>query len=103
MPPALVYDCRLELASGSPIPLSAGTLKFTSGVTRHGSGSTAASVPGDTVTVDGESGATPAVLPISLTSAVAAAEAARDEALAFMFPVNITLDLSSPGDALLDF
>jgi len=105
MQPSLVYDARLELPGGVRVPLFVGRMSFTAGVTRTTADTSAAGagLTGDTVTVDGEASSLPGTVPVSLTAAIAAAQAAAAQAEAIMTPVTLTLDLSTPGDALLDF
>jgi hypothetical protein len=76
MPERLVHDCRLELAGGAVIPLFAGRLVFSPGVTRTGSVSVedVSRALTDTVSVDGEAGHAPAPLPLSLSAVLANAQ-----------------------------
>jgi hypothetical protein len=83
MPARLVYDCRLELTSGAIVPLFAGWLLFSQGVTRTASQSGAGGGPAltDTVAVEGEA-ETLAALPLSLTAVLANAQSAQSAAQA---------------------
>jgi hypothetical protein len=78
MPAYLVYDCRLELPDGAIVPLFSGRMGFSQGVTRSALDAAASGLSpmGDTVFVDGEISASPTVVPVSMTSAVSAAQAA---------------------------
>ena len=74
----LVYDCRLEFSGGASIVIFGGRLCFSPGVTRLPSDLSGTGVAGlgDTVGVEGERGASPVPLPLSLTAAIAAAQGA---------------------------
>ena len=90
-------DCRLELPGGESVLLFAGRLRFSPGVTRAPSDPTAQTGVaglGDTVVVLGEVSNAPVPLPLSLSAAVATVQA-------LMFPTNLALDYSTPGEALL--
>jgi hypothetical protein len=81
----MAYDCRLELPGGECLPLFAGRIVWTPGVTRatgDASAQTGVSGLGDTVTVDGESSADPVPLSLSLAAAIAAAQSAQTAASA---------------------
>ncbi len=84
LPLNLVYDCRLELSDGAIIPLFAGRLIFSPGVTRTGSESDAlvTGALADTVTIDGEPAAAPTPLPLSLSAALINAQNAATTAQA---------------------
>jgi hypothetical protein len=74
----LVYDCRLELPGGGCVPLFSGQIRWMRGVTRMPSDATTqtgVSVIGDTVSVAGETAASPVSLPLSLSAALTAAQA----------------------------
>jgi hypothetical protein len=105
MPAALCYDCRLELPGGEYVVMFSGAIAFSPGVTHDANDDSNAGVSpiGDTVMVDGEVSTSPVPLPLSLSAAVAAAQAAAAQAEAFMFPTNLSLDLSTNGEALLGF
>jgi hypothetical protein len=87
MPPALNYDCRLELSGGENVVMFSGAMFFSPGVTRGPSDSSATGVSGvgDTVTVDGETRITQAALPLSLSAAVSAAQIAASGAQSSLF------------------
>jgi hypothetical protein len=90
MPENLVYDCRLELASGVVIPLFAGQLVFARGITRTASVSTANGNLGltDTVTVDGTASDAPTPLPLSLSSVLVIVREAETSAQASAFAAS---------------
>jgi hypothetical protein len=107
MPAHLVYDCRLELTSGAIVPLFAGRLDFSQGVTRTGSDSAFNNDPGsvDTVTVDGESANAPTPLPLSLSAVLAnargAAAAAQASASSASLSAAQASSLASTSSGLL--
>ncbi len=74
-----VADCVLELPGGIVAPLFCSALYFAPGVTRgpNDSGVTGTGPLGDTVTIDGWASTAPMVLPVTLTSAIAAAQASQ--------------------------
>jgi hypothetical protein len=79
------YDCRLELPGGECVPLFAGRIVWTPGVTRTaGDATTETGVSGlgDTVAVDGEVASDPVPLPASITAAIAATQSAQTAASA---------------------
>jgi hypothetical protein len=83
MPERLDYDCRLELGNGSCIVLFEGKIHWTAGITRlPGDAQSLLGVSGigDTVTVDGETVASPVPLPLALSAALAATKSAQASA-----------------------
>jgi hypothetical protein len=71
------YDCRLEWPDGSKAILFGGRLVFQQGVTKIAGDLTALGAQvGDTVSVDGETASTAAVLPVSAASVLSQALAA---------------------------
>lgn len=74
----LYYDCRLEFETGTAVVMFSGRILWTPGLTRADSDGAAfgTSGIGDTVSVDGETSASPVPLPLSLAAAVASAQAA---------------------------
>lgn len=78
MSKALYYDCRLEITGDAAVILFSGHILWTPGLTRASTdgGAVGTSGIGDTVSVDGEISAAPVPLPLSLTAAIAATQAA---------------------------
>jgi hypothetical protein len=102
----LVYDCRLEFSGGASVVIFGGRLCFSAGVTRLFSdlSGTGVSALGDTVAVEGERGATPVPLPLSLSAAVAAcqaAQAASAASAASVTPAGLAAALASLSSAQL--
>jgi hypothetical protein len=87
----LYYDCRLEFEIGTAVVLFSGRILWTQGLTRADADGAAfgTSGIGDTVSVDGETSASPVPLPLSLAAAVAAAQASAASISASALAVQI--------------
>ncbi len=76
------YDCRLETTGGARAPMFGGVINVKPGVTTTAADSTSTGVSGipDTVLVEREVDPAPAVMPLSLTAAIDAAQSAQGAA-----------------------
>ena len=85
MPAQLVYDCRLELPGGAAVPICAGRMVLSPGVTRLANDATTETGVvdlADTVGVEGEVLTSPTPIPLSLSAVLSACQASAAAAAA---------------------